>query len=90
MKFIDTKLTGIHWPDTSIPISVSFKRCLLNSSGFFDVDLRKTEIIECQLRDVDFTQANLTKANCSFSDFAGARFINTNLTYTNFTNATNV
>ena len=89
VKFIDTKITGIQWPDASIPLDVNFKRCLLNYSGFIEVDLRNTEIIECQLREADFTGANLTKANCSYSDFSGARFINTNLTRANFTKSTN-
>ena len=88
VKFIDTKLTGIQWADASIPLDVNFKRCLLNYSGFISVDLRNTEIIECQLREVDFSEANLSKANCHHSDFSGARFINTNLTHANFTNAT--
>ena len=89
VKFIGTNLTGIQWADASIPLDVNFKRCLLNYSGFIGVDLRNTEIIECQLREADFTEADLSKANCSYSDFSGTRFINTNLTRTNFTNATN-
>ena len=87
--FIDSKLTGIQWSDASIPLDVNFRRCLLNYSGFIGVDLRNSEILDCQLKEVDFTEANLTKANCSYSDFSGARFINTNLTHTDFTEATN-
>ena len=89
VQFIDTKMTGIQWPDASIPLDVTFKRCLLNYSGFIGVDLRNTEIIECQLKEADFSETNLTNANCSYSDFTGARFINTNLTRANFKNATN-
>lgn len=89
VKFIDTKLTGIQWPDASVPLDVNFKKCLLNYSGFIEVDLRNTEIIECQVGEADFSGANLSKANCRYSDFSGARFINTNLTRANFTNATN-
>ncbi len=89
VKFIDTKLTGIQWPDAAMPLDVNFIRCLLNYSGFIGVDLRNTAMIECQVKEADFTEANLTKADCSYSDFSGARFINTNLTRANFTNATN-
>jgi uncharacterized protein YjbI with pentapeptide repeats len=89
VKFIDTKLTGIQWPDAAMPLDVDFIRCLLNYSGFIGVDLRNTKMFECQLKEADFTEANLSKADCSYSDFSGARFINTNLTRANFTNATN-
>jgi uncharacterized protein YjbI with pentapeptide repeats len=89
VKFIDTKLTGIQWPEAAMPLDVNFKRCLLNYSGFIGVDLRNTKMIECQLKEADFTEANLSKTDCSYSDFSGARFINTNLTRANFTNATN-
>lgn len=89
VRFVDTKLSGIQWADASIPLDVHFNRCLMNYSGFIKVDLRNTEIVECQLKEADFSEANLTKANCSCSDFSGARFSNTNLTRTNFTNATN-
>jgi fluoroquinolone resistance protein len=89
VNFIDTKLTGIQWADATLPLDVNFKRCLLNYSSFIDVDLRNTEMIECQLKEADFTEANMSKTNCSYSDFTGARFINTNLTRANFTNATN-
>ncbi len=89
VNFIDTKLTGIQWVDAAMPLDVNFKRCLLNYSGFIGVDLRNSDLIECQLNEADFTEANMSKTNCSYSDFSGARFINTNLTRANFTNATN-
>ncbi|MBU1138162.1 MAG: pentapeptide repeat-containing protein [Proteobacteria bacterium] len=88
VKFYDTKLSGIQWADAAIPLDVAFYRCLLNYSGFIGVDLANTEMIECQLKDADFSEANLSKARCSFSDFSGARFMNTNLTRADFTNAT--
>ncbi len=89
VRFVDTKLTGIQWNEAAIPLDVNFKKCLLNYSGFIGVDLRNTEMIECQLREADFSEANLSKTNCTYSDFLGARFINTDLTRANFTNATN-
>ncbi len=89
VKFIDTKLSGIQWADAAFPLDINFKRCLLNYSGFIGVDLRNTNIIECQLKEADFSEANLSKTDCSFSDFSGARFLNTNLTRADFTNATN-
>lgn len=89
VKFIDSKLTGIQWAAAAIPLDVNFNKCLLNYSGFIGVDLRNTEIVECRVREADFSEADLSKANCTYSDFLGTRFMNTNLTRTNFTNATN-
>lgn len=89
VQFVDCKLTGIQWADASTPLDANFKRCLMSYSGFCGVNLRNTELLNCQLKEVDFTEANLTKANCNYSDFTGARFINSNLTHTDFTNATN-
>lgn len=86
---IDSKLTGIQWADASIPLDLAFHNCLLNYSSFIGVDLRKTELLRCQLKEVDFTEANLSKANLQYSDLTGARFINTNLEYTDLTNAIN-
>lgn len=89
VRFSDSKLSGIQWADAAFPLDVGFYRCLLNYSGFIGVDLTNTELLECQLKRVDFSEANLSKARCSFSDFSGARFSNTNLTRADFTNATN-
>lgn len=89
VNFYDTKLSGIQWADAAIPLNVNFYRCLLNYSGFIGVDLSNTEMLECQVKDADFSEANLSKARCSFSDFSGARFMNSNLTRADFTNAVN-
>ncbi len=89
VQFIDSRLTGIQWADAAAPLVANFKGCLMNYSGFCGVNLRSTELLHCQLKEVDFTEANLTKANCRYSDFTGARFVNTNLTHTDFTSATN-
>lgn len=89
VNFVDCKLTGIQWNEAAVPLDVHFKKCLLNYSGFVGVDLRKSDIVECQLKEVDFTEANLSRANCNYSDFAGARFVQTNLSYTDLTAATN-
>lgn len=87
--FVETKLTGIQWANTGIPLDVIFRKCLLNYSSFIGVRLKKSEMSECQLQHVDFTETNLSGANCRYSDFTGARFINTNLEYTDFSYASN-
>ena len=85
--FIETKLTGIEWNETSIPFDADFRQCILNYSSFMGVDLRNAEMTECQLKEVDFTETNLSKADCRASDFTGARFVNTNLSHTDLRQA---
>jgi uncharacterized protein YjbI with pentapeptide repeats len=87
VTFIETKLTGIEWSATSVPLDVNFRQCILNYSGFIGVDLRNAEMSQCQLKEVDFTETNLSKADCRGSDFTGARFVNTNLTHTDLRKA---
>lgn len=79
----------MQWADAGIPLDVTFRYSTLNYSSFIGVDLRKTEMTNCIVRDVDFTEANLAKANCRYSDFMGARFINTNLEFADFSSAIN-
>lgn len=86
---LESKITGVQWPDAGIPLDVKFRKSLLNYSSFIGVDLKNTELIDCQLIEVDFTETNLAKANCRDSDFAGARFVNTNLEYADLSHASN-
>lgn len=87
--FTESKLTGIQWADVGIPLNVIFRQCTLNYSSFIGVDLRKTEISRCIVKEVDFSETNLSRSDCRYSDFSGARFINTNLEHTNLSYATN-
>lgn len=87
--FEESKLAGIQWADTGIPLDVTFRQCSLNYCSFIGVDLRNTEMTHCSIKNADFSETNLSKADCRYSDFAGARFINTNLEYTDLSYASN-
>jgi fluoroquinolone resistance protein len=89
VTFEESKLTGIHWADTGIPLNIKFRECLLNYCSFIGVDLRKTEMTHCIIKEADFSETNLSKSNCRYSDFTGTRFANTNLEYTDFSYASN-
>ena len=89
VTFEESKLSGIQWADTGIPINVQFRTCLLNYSSFIGVDLRKTEMTNCVVKEADFSETDLSKSNCRYSDFTGTRFANTNLAYTDFSYASN-
>ena len=87
--FEESKLTGIQWADSGIPLDVKFRQCSLNYCSFIGVDLRGTEMTNCIIKEADFSETNLSKSNCRYSDFTGARFANTNLQYTDLSHASN-
>lgn len=87
--FEESKLTGIQWAETGIPLDVKFRQCSLNYCSFIGVDLKNTEITKCIIKEADFSETNLSKSNCRYSDFTGTRFTNTNLAYTDFSYASN-
>ena len=87
--FEESKLVGIQWADTGIPLDVKFRQCSLNYCSFIGVDLRNSEMTNCIVKNADFSETNLSKADCRYSEFAGARFINTNLEYTDLSYASN-
>ncbi|WP_419175371.1 pentapeptide repeat-containing protein [Desulfosediminicola sp.] len=87
--FEESKLTGIQWAETGIPLDVIFRQCSLNYCSFINVDLKGTEITNCKVKEADFSEANLSRADCRHSDFTGTRFVNTNLEYTDLSDASN-
>lgn len=87
--FEESKLTGIQWADTGIPLDVGFRQCVLNYCSFIGVDLRKTEMTNCVIKEADLSETNLSKSNCQYSDFTGTRFANTNLECTDMSYASN-
>lgn len=87
--FEESKLSGIQWADSGIPLNVKFRQCSLNYCSFIGVDLKGTEMTHCTIKEADFSDANLSKSNCRYSDFKGSRFAKTNLQYTDFSYASN-
>ncbi len=89
VRFYETKLLGINWTEIKNQLKVKFRKCKLNHSTFFGLNLASIIIKECLANEVDFTDANLNKANCSGTDFLNSKFQNTDLSYADFTRAKN-
>ena len=90
----DSKAIGVNWaeirrPAVRVYCPVEFIRCNINYSSFMSLDLREIQIIGCEAKDVNFSEANLSKSNLSDSDFAGSIFNKTNLCCADFTHAVN-
>ena len=66
-----------------------FKKCLIGTSNFSDLDLKTTLFHECTIRDTYFTSANLMGANFRGSNLIGSTFYNTDLSKANFLGAIN-
>lgn len=80
VKFIDSKLTGLHFDQCSdFNFSVYFENCLLNLAVFYKMKLRKTVFRKTILHESDFTEADLSNASFDSCDLMGVIFDNTNL-----------
>jgi fluoroquinolone resistance protein len=88
-RFYESKLLGINWTDVRTPIRIEFRKCKLNHSTFFGLNLRSIIIEDCIANEVDFTDAALYRANCIMTDFKDSKFSNTDLSYADFALAKN-
>ena len=80
IKFIDSKLVGLHFQDCSdFLFAVNFDKCILNLSSFYKQKLKKTYFKDCYLHEVDFTEADLSHTIFENCDLSGAKFEKTNL-----------
>lgn len=93
VSFCDCKLNSIqwaqvNWPQLAITSSVSFKRCQLSHSSFYELDLKALTMTDCFAKDVDFRHANLAGSDFSNTNFRDSLFQQTNLNKVNFVGAT--
>jgi fluoroquinolone resistance protein len=94
VSFTDCKMVGINWtraqwPRVRLARALSFRRCVLNDSSFFGLDLRECELAECRALDVDFTNANCEEADFRDTDLQESVFAHTRLVGANFVDARN-
>jgi uncharacterized protein YjbI with pentapeptide repeats len=76
--FVECKLLGLHFEDCNkVLLAISFKKCHLNLSCFYQLKMKKTKFIECQLQEVDFTETDLTESLFEQCDFQSTIFDNT-------------
>lgn len=75
VKFNNSKLLGLHF-DNCDPFlfEVSFEKCILNLSSFYQVKMKKTNFTDCILQEVDFTGADLSQSVFTRCDLAHAIF----------------
>jgi uncharacterized protein YjbI with pentapeptide repeats len=69
--------------------SASFENCQLDYSSFVRKKMKKTNFIDCFLKEVDFTEADLTASSFKNCDLSNAVFRQTILEKVDFTTARN-
>ena len=94
VSFEDCKVIGVdwtkgHWPGFALASPIGFKRCLIDASSFYGMNLKDILIEECRAHDVDFREADLSYSNFSHTDLSNSLFANTNLGNANFFEASN-
>ncbi len=90
VEFENCKLIGIQFTKCDpLFLSLQFKKSLIDTSNFSDLDLKNTLFQECVIRDTYFAGSNLTGSDFSLSDLKGSTFHNSNLSKVNFKSAIN-
>jgi fluoroquinolone resistance protein len=88
VRFIDCKLLGLHFDHvTDFLFEVTFKRCRLDLSSFYQRKMGGTHFQECSLKEVDFEEAQLSGAVFEGCDLSGAIFDHTLLKKADFRTA---
>ncbi|NRB82104.1 MAG: pentapeptide repeat-containing protein, partial [Saccharospirillaceae bacterium] len=62
VDFVDCKVIGVNWVKAywrglTLGSPLNFKRCMMNSSSFYGINLAKIVIEDCRAHDVDFREA---------------------------------
>ncbi len=92
--FDECKMIGVNWTKAAwsklIPFSpIKFRKCIVNDSSFFGLNLEEMVLEECKAHDADFRSGNFSRANFEYTDFSNSLFGKTNLTSANFNEAVN-
>jgi fluoroquinolone resistance protein len=75
IKFTNCKLLGLRFDHCNpFLLNMRFDNCLLNLSSFYKLKLTKTVWANCQLHEVDFTEADCSQAVFKQCDFAKSIF----------------
>jgi uncharacterized protein YjbI with pentapeptide repeats len=88
-KVIGINWTRAAWPRLVLASPLKFRKCILNDSSFFGLNLADIVIEDCKARDVDFREANLSGAILTYTDFENSLFNRTNLTGADLSEAIN-
>jgi len=80
VKFQNCKMLGLQFSDCKdFLLSFEFDGCQLDYASFYNLNIPKTNFLNCQLKEVDFIEANLFSSRFPGCDLNGALFENTNL-----------
>lgn len=88
-QFIDSKVEGVDFTLLRTVRNIEFKNCILNYSNFNMLKLPKLKLINCEAKEVTFSEADLEESDFSGTDFENSVFFKTNLKKTNFIGAYN-
>lgn len=88
-EFRESKLLGINWTTANTFANPKIDQSQLDYSIFNSMVLKKCEITNSSLKEVDFNGADLTGSTFTGSDFFGANFSRANLTMCDFRTAKN-
>lgn len=70
-------------------LQLSFKECQLSFSSFYQLKIPKTQCVNCNLEEVDFTETDLNTSLFDTCDLKNAIFEQTNLEKANFITSIN-
>jgi fluoroquinolone resistance protein len=83
-RFTKCKVIGIDWTKTLEIRDLVFKESQINYSSFKLMKLPKIQVVNCESKEVDFTETDLSDGDFKYTDFAGSRFFKTNLSGADF------
>lgn len=88
--FTGCKLVGVEFDSCSdFLFAVSFKNCVLDYSSFFRKKLKNTRIIDCSLKETDFSATDLSGVTFDNCDLSMTVFKQCNLEKADFRTAYN-
>ena len=89
VKFTECKVIGLDWTKAQKVSEIEFHQSQINYSNFKLMALPKIKIIQCEAKEVDFTEADLSQGVFRGTDFEKSRFFKTNLSQADFKDAHN-
>ena len=98
-NFVDSRLTetafskckviGLDWTTAAHVKDLDFNNSQIDYSNFRTLKLPKISIVNCEAKEVDFTEADLNEGIFTNTDFERSVFFKTNLAKANFVGAKN-
>jgi fluoroquinolone resistance protein len=89
VEFSKCKVIGCDWTRASQIHGLNFAECQINYSNFATLKLPKVKMIDCEAKEVDFTETDLSGGSFNGTDFERSIFFKTNLTKADLKRAIN-